>query len=64
MARGSRRGEVEGAGLSAQEMCQRIFESVDRFQAGTVQHDDMALMVVKSDGRVGGDGSSLRVESR
>ncbi len=61
---GGRRGEGEGAGLSAQEMCQLIFESVDRFQVGAVQHDDMALMVVKADGRAGEEGSRLRVESR
>jgi serine phosphatase RsbU (regulator of sigma subunit) len=36
-------------GLSAEELCERIFERVDRFQAGAVQHDDMALMVVKAD---------------
>jgi serine phosphatase RsbU (regulator of sigma subunit) len=35
-------------GLSAEELCEHIFERVDRFQAGAVQRDDMALMVVKA----------------
>lgn len=35
-------------GLSAQGLCDRIFKQVDRFQAGAVQYDDMALLVVKA----------------
>lgn len=35
-------------GLSAQGLCDLIFEHVDRFQAEAVQHDDMALLVVKA----------------
>ncbi|MBC8248283.1 MAG: SpoIIE family protein phosphatase [Anaerolineales bacterium] len=35
-------------GLSAQDVCDLIFEHVDRFQAEAVQHDDMALLVVKA----------------
>ena len=33
--------------LDAQGLCDFIFDQVDRFLAGTVQHDDMALLVVK-----------------
>jgi len=33
---------------SAQEVCDSIFECVDRFQAGAVQYDDMALLVVQA----------------
>jgi serine phosphatase RsbU (regulator of sigma subunit) len=29
-------------------MCDHIFEHVDQFQTGAVQHDDMALLVVKA----------------
>jgi putative peptide zinc metalloprotease protein len=36
------------AGLSAQELCDYVFEHVDRFQAGARQYDDMALLVVKA----------------
>jgi sigma-B regulation protein RsbU (phosphoserine phosphatase) len=39
-----------GGGLGAQPLCDRVFEQVDAFQAGAAQHDDMALLVVKSDG--------------
>jgi len=35
-------------GLSAQGLCDLIFEHVDRFQTGAAQHDDMALLVVKA----------------
>jgi serine phosphatase RsbU (regulator of sigma subunit) len=34
-------------GLGADDMCDHIFEHVDQFQTGAVQHDDMALLVVK-----------------
>jgi serine phosphatase RsbU (regulator of sigma subunit) len=34
-------------GLSAQRACDLVFERVDRFQAGTVQFDDMAVLVVR-----------------
>jgi len=34
-------------GLSAQGLCDLIFERVGQFQAGAMQHDDMALLVVK-----------------
>jgi sigma-B regulation protein RsbU (phosphoserine phosphatase) len=34
-------------GLSASDACDFILDSVDRFQAGTLQYDDMALLVVK-----------------
>ena len=37
-------------GLSAQALCDLIFERVDRFQAGAAQHDDMALLVVEANG--------------
>ena len=37
-------------GLSAQDLCDLIFEHVDRFQAGAVQHDDTALLVVEANG--------------
>jgi serine phosphatase RsbU (regulator of sigma subunit) len=33
---------------SAQELCGAIFERTERFQAGTVQQDDMAVLVVKA----------------
>jgi len=35
-------------GLGADDMCDHIFEHVDQFQTGAVQHDDMALLVVKA----------------
>jgi len=35
-------------GLSAQDLCDLIFDHVDRFQAEAVQHDDMALLVVEA----------------
>ncbi|MBM4467848.1 MAG: cyclic nucleotide-binding domain-containing protein [Chloroflexi bacterium] len=35
-------------GLDPQSLCDLIFDRVERFQAGTVQHDDMALLVVKA----------------
>lgn len=35
-------------GLSAQGMCDHIFEHVDRFQGGAMQYDDMALLIVKA----------------
>ncbi len=35
-------------GLGANDMCDHIFEHVDQFQTGAVQHDDMALLVVKA----------------
>ena len=39
---------VRAAGsLSAQKVCDLVFERVDRFQAEAVQYDDMALLVVK-----------------
>jgi serine phosphatase RsbU (regulator of sigma subunit) len=34
-------------GLSAQGACDLVFERVDRFQAGTMQYDDMAVLVVR-----------------
>lgn len=37
------------SGLSAQDLCDLIFERVGRFQAGAVQYDDMALLVVRAD---------------
>ena len=37
--------------LTAQDVCDLIFESVDRFQAGAVQYDDMALLVARVDAR-------------
>jgi serine phosphatase RsbU (regulator of sigma subunit) len=40
-------------GLSAQGACDLVFERVDRFQAGTVQYDDMAVLVVKIEDRKG-----------
>ena len=47
---GRLRETVHAAGeLSAQALCDSIFERVDRFQAGAVQHDDMALLVVRAD---------------
>jgi serine phosphatase RsbU (regulator of sigma subunit) len=36
--------------LSASDMCDHIFEQIDRFQAEVLQHDDMALLVVKAHG--------------
>jgi serine phosphatase RsbU (regulator of sigma subunit) len=33
--------------LSAQNVCDLVFERVDRFQAGAMQYDDMALLVVR-----------------
>jgi sigma-B regulation protein RsbU (phosphoserine phosphatase) len=36
--------------LTAQELCDAIFEHADRFQAGAPQHDDMAVLVVKATG--------------
>ena len=36
------------SGLGADDMCDHIFEHVDQFQTGAVQHDDMALLVVKA----------------
>jgi serine phosphatase RsbU (regulator of sigma subunit) len=38
-------------GLSAQNACDLIFEHVERFQAGAVQYDDMALLAAKANGR-------------
>jgi phosphoserine phosphatase RsbU/P len=35
-------------GLAAAELCDHIFEVVDRFQAGAAQYDDMALLVVEA----------------
>ena len=35
--------------LTAQDLCGLVFEQVDRFQAGAVQHDDMALLIVRAD---------------
>jgi sigma-B regulation protein RsbU (phosphoserine phosphatase) len=35
-------------GMSAQDLCDCIFEHVDRFQSGAAQYDDMALLVVKA----------------
>jgi sigma-B regulation protein RsbU (phosphoserine phosphatase) len=35
--------------LSAQNVCDPVFERVDRFQAGAMQYDDMALLVVRMD---------------
>jgi sigma-B regulation protein RsbU (phosphoserine phosphatase) len=37
----------EGGALGAQDLCDAIFRSVDAFQQGTPQHDDMAVMAVK-----------------
>jgi len=37
------------AEATAQDACDLIFQSVDRFCAGEVQYDDMALLVVKVD---------------
>ena len=34
-------------GLAAGKLCDHIFAVVDRFQAGAVQYDDMALLVVE-----------------
>jgi len=34
-------------GLTAQDMCDLVFERVDRFQRGAVQYDDMAVLVVR-----------------
>jgi len=36
------------AELGVEELCQHIFDRVDRFQAGAAQHDDMTLMVVQA----------------
>ena len=33
----------------ARAICERIFAEADLFQAGTVQHDDMALLVVRAE---------------
>jgi serine phosphatase RsbU (regulator of sigma subunit) len=33
--------------LSPQSVCDLVFEHVDRFQAGAVQYDDMALLVAR-----------------
>lgn len=38
-------------GLSAQGVCDLVFEHVDRFQGEAVQYDDMALLAVKVDAR-------------
>ena len=35
-------------GLAGAELCDHIFEVVDRFQAGAAQYDDMALLVVEA----------------
>ncbi|UCC78180.1 MAG: SpoIIE family protein phosphatase, partial [Anaerolineales bacterium] len=35
---------------SPDELCDLIFQHLDRFQAGAPQYDDMALLVVKLDG--------------
>ncbi len=35
--------------LSAQDLCDLIFERVGQFQAEAVQYDDMALLVVRAD---------------
>jgi sigma-B regulation protein RsbU (phosphoserine phosphatase) len=43
------REAVRAAGeLGAQNVCDAIFEPVDRFQAGAVQYDDMALLAVRA----------------
>jgi sigma-B regulation protein RsbU (phosphoserine phosphatase) len=43
------RQTVSAAGMmGASDMCDHIFERVDQFQAGAEQHDDMALLVVKT----------------
>jgi serine phosphatase RsbU (regulator of sigma subunit) len=45
------RETVSSAGaLTAEALCDLVFERVGRFQAGTVQFDDMALLVVSADG--------------
>jgi sigma-B regulation protein RsbU (phosphoserine phosphatase) len=42
------RETVCGTGeLSPQSVCDLVFEHVDRFQAGAVQYDDMALLVAR-----------------
>lgn len=43
-------------GLGAQGVCDLVFEWVDRFLAGTVQYDDLAVLVVRmyKDVRAGG----------
>jgi sigma-B regulation protein RsbU (phosphoserine phosphatase) len=33
--------------LSAQDVCDFVFDRVDRFRGGAVQYDDMALMAVR-----------------
>ncbi len=38
------------AAASPDELCDLIFQHLDRFQAGAPQYDDMALLVVKLDG--------------
>jgi serine phosphatase RsbU (regulator of sigma subunit) len=45
------RETVSSAGaMTAGALCDLVFERVGRFQAGTVQFDDMALLVVSADG--------------
>jgi sigma-B regulation protein RsbU (phosphoserine phosphatase) len=39
------------AGLRARDLCDRIFEQVERFQGGATQYDDIALLVVKANAR-------------
>ncbi|MEA3377505.1 MAG: SpoIIE family protein phosphatase [Chloroflexota bacterium] len=36
-----------GGALSAQRVCDLVFDDVDRFQAGAIQYDDMAVLVVR-----------------
>jgi len=36
--------------LTAQDVCDLIFESVDQFQARAEQYDDMALLVMRANG--------------
>ena len=37
-------------GMNPEQLCDLIFQHLDRFQAGATQYDDMALLVVKLDG--------------
>jgi serine phosphatase RsbU (regulator of sigma subunit) len=36
--------------LTAQDVCDLIFENVDQFQARAEQYDDMALLVMRASG--------------
>jgi sigma-B regulation protein RsbU (phosphoserine phosphatase) len=46
-----REAVCQSRGSDAYDLCQHIFQSADLFQAGAVQHDDMAVLVLLAESR-------------